>query len=150
MAKAVKAFAGAGGSVEYVFEDGTKVVRRGGTRAWRNNNPGNVRYVEANKWQGQIGMAGGFCVFADRTWGERAVMKIFDTYGRRGLTLEQCVAVYAPACENDVQAYVRTVEKVSGVSAAAPWRLLTAQERAKVLAAVFLHEGWQEGSQVVG
>lgn len=142
---AVRAYAGEGLSVVYEDAQGRKEVRTGGSRAWRNTNPGNVRFDARNKWQGQIGEAGGFCVFSERKWGERAVRLILAAYGRRGLTLGQTIACYAPAHENDVAAYVRAVVMRSRVGAEVLLAGLGEAQMAAVVGAIGVHEGWVVG-----
>ena len=107
MAKMVKAYAVESNNVVYEFDDGSKEVRKKGTRAWRNQNPGNVRYSKANPWNGQLGEAGGFCVFSDRSYGERAVRIILTKYASRGLTLTEAIHTYAPGSDgNNTTAYI--------------------------------------------
>ena len=73
---AIKGYNGDGDSVIYEYEDGKREQRIGGSRTWRNQNPGNVLYNKANDWVGQIGKAGPFCVFNDPETGRRATRKI--------------------------------------------------------------------------
>jgi hypothetical protein len=104
-----------------------------------------VRFDARNKWQGQIGEAGGFCVFSDRVWGERAVRLILAAYGRRGLMLGQGIACYAPAHENDVAVYVRAVVAKSGVGESVRLAGLSAGQVDAVVGSIFIHEGWVVG-----
>ena len=59
--------------VLYITEDGRKVLRQGGSRSWRNSNPGNLRFTSFARAQGAIGTAGGFAVFADSLRGRAAL-----------------------------------------------------------------------------
>ncbi len=61
----IRAEAGSGNSVIYYGKRGNKTIRRGGTRAWRNNYPGNIRKSRFAYSRGAIGHAGGFAVFRD-------------------------------------------------------------------------------------
>lgn len=144
--RAVKAYAGEGDSVVYEMEDGRRQVRRGGTRAWRNLNPGNIRYVKANAWKGQVGEAGGFCVFEDEMWGRRAARMILARYAAKGLTLGQAIARYAPASENDVEAYVKAVQAAARVGAAIRLESLDRDAWDRVMEGIFRHEGWRCGT----
>ena len=47
------------------------------TLAERNNNPLNIRYSPANKWQGQTGENKGFCTFRNEAYGIRAGQLFF-------------------------------------------------------------------------
>ncbi len=63
--KFVRAIEGKKNSVIYFSLGGDRMIRRKGTWAWRNNNPGNIiKGVKARKL-GSIGAAGGFAVFPD-------------------------------------------------------------------------------------
>lgn len=85
-------------------------------RGERNNNPGNLRNSPEYTWIGEIGSdAQGFVVFDTAENGLRALGKDLLTKAARGLnTIEEIVAVYAPSFENDVQAYIRALEKFTG------------------------------------
>ena len=50
-------------AVIYTAADGSSVLRLDVSRAWRNNNPGNMRFTEFARYQGAIGTAGKFAVF---------------------------------------------------------------------------------------
>jgi hypothetical protein len=75
----------------------------------RNNNPGNIRPVAAYKWQGEIGANGGFCVFDTMENGIRALCKNLIAYYTRSPkidTVREAISRWAPASENDTEAYV--------------------------------------------
>lgn len=59
----VRAEKGAGLSVIYHRNDGAKLNKWGGTSAWRNSNPGNIRSSKFAKKNGSIGEVNGFAVF---------------------------------------------------------------------------------------
>ena len=145
MSEAIKAYRGDGTSVVYEYADGRRETWRGGARAWRNRNPGNVVYVATNRWKGQIGFAGSFCCFSSPVWGVRAMGVILRAYGRRGMTLAGGIARYAPSVENDTEAYVRAVVKASGVGGGRMLSGLSEAEMALVVKAMTVHEGYEEG-----
>lgn len=62
----------------YFREDGSSTIYIGGTRNWRNNNPGNIGYGNGNlvKKLGAIGKAGGFAVFPDYETGRKAIFSV--------------------------------------------------------------------------
>jgi hypothetical protein len=72
-------------------EDGSSEVRRGGSRAWRNNNPGNLRYASL-----QAGTADGFAVFNTEGEGLEAMWRLLQSGAYQGLTLSELVNRYAP------------------------------------------------------
>lgn len=78
---------------------------------FRLNNPGNIRYSKKNKWLGQIGQSRGFCKFDDVEYGIRAMLYILRKYVlvHKIFNVYDIIKRYAPASENDVDAYFRYV-----------------------------------------
>ncbi len=85
----------------------------------RNNNPLNIRYSLRNKWVGQGEPVGGLCTYDTSVNGIRAgAMLIQAHYDRRGAaTIRDLIEIWAPASENNTEAYIRNVEKLSGFRA---------------------------------
>jgi hypothetical protein len=140
----VRAYAGDGSDVVYETTEGRKVVFTGGDRNWRNQNPGNIR-SNSIRWLGKIGVAGGFCVFATPELGLRAMRKILSNRAREGKTLAEAIASYAPACENNVAAYVAHVAARAGVVASVRLRELSEVKLERVVMAMCKHEGVRVG-----
>lgn len=94
-------------------------------RGIRNNNPGNVDYSEANKWQGMTGNDGRFAIFKAPEWGIRALYKTLLTYrNKHGLsTVAGIIHRWAPTVENDTEAYVAAVAKAVGKAPGVPLEL---------------------------
>lgn len=91
------------------------------TRGIRNNNPGNIDYNPANKWQGQLpfnkAIEPRFCRFHAPEYGVRAVMKLLQNYARAGFnTVEKMINRWAPPIENKTRIYIYGVAKKLGVS----------------------------------
>lgn len=90
------------------------------TRGVRNNNPGNIDYNPANKWQGQLppnpALEKRFARFDSPENGIRALGKLLQTYQvKHGLkTVKAIISRWAPSVENDTDAYVRAVEQKTG------------------------------------
>lgn len=88
-------------------------------RGLRNNNPGNIRRSQISIWRGQVvpGTDRQFCQFRTMAWGYRALMRLLRNYQRiYGLvSVRQLIGRYAPASENDTDAYVRFVAGRMGV-----------------------------------
>lgn len=90
------------------------------TRGVRNNNPGNIDYVPANKWRGQLppnpALEKRFARFDTPENGIRALGRVLLTYqDKHGLkTVKAIISRWAPATENDTAAYVRAVELNTG------------------------------------
>jgi hypothetical protein len=91
-------------------------------RGQRNNNPLNICH-SADKWQGarveQTDKS--FVQFESMAYGYRAAWKVLDTYWTRfekeriPYTVRNIIARWAPPAENDTEAYIRTVLKLTGL-----------------------------------
>lgn len=95
-----------------------KIVPRG----IRNNNPLNIR--KGNNWKGErpVQSDKAFEEFESMQYGVRAGFKILKKYitGYNGLTqkfntIEKIITRWAPANENNTQAYIQRVEKLTGI-----------------------------------
>ena len=89
-------------------------------RGFRNNNPGNIRISDMpgrGKIPRQDNTDGAFEQFTSMAYGVRAMAILLRTYiKRKGLdTIEKIIPVYAPATENDVEAYIQVVSLISGL-----------------------------------
>lgn len=87
-------------------------------QSFRRNNPGNIRYNPANKWQGQQGNNGGFVQFDNLSNGIRAFVKLLANYrSMYGLnTIGSLVTRYAPPIENNTANYITFVSKQTGIA----------------------------------
>lgn len=140
--------AGAGYTVMQL-SDGS-VVRREGTRAWRNNNPGNIEYGDFARAHGAVGTDGRFAVFPDYQAGRDAkAALIFESGSYRNLSISAAISRYAPAFENDTQSYARQVAGAAGVPLSTPMSALNAEQRVAVLDAMERVEGFREGTEQV-
>ncbi|HHK5576999.1 TPA: hypothetical protein ACQUH6_001808 [Neisseria polysaccharea] len=133
----------------------------GGSRAWRNNNEGNLEFGKFAKAHGAIGTDGRFAIFPDEETGRRAKEAlIFESnggkylannpldYGKgigyRDKTLLQMIAAYAPSGENNTRAYrQRVLAAVGGRNK--KMRDYTADERQAIMQAMRKVEGWKAG-----
>lgn len=117
--------------------------RRVGTRATRNNNPGNVKASSWTKQQpGYVGQdSGGFAIFDSVENGAKAQQALLRNYGRQGRnTIATIVPKWAPASDNNnVQAYVSAVSRATGID---PNKPLTDADIPAVQAAMAKHEGF--------
>ena len=89
-------------------------------RGMRNNNPGNLR-ISSSQWRGKIPVAqntdGDFEQFTEYRFGVRAMIKLIQNYIAQGHnTLTKIITRYAPASENDTQAYIRAVSQATNIS----------------------------------
>lgn len=134
-----------GKDVIYVATDNTQYKHVGGTRAWRNNNPGNIRMSEFSRRAGAIGEAGGFAVFPDEQTGARAVKQLLTGNSYKNLTIANAVSRYAPPSENNTVAYQRSIERLTGLSVNRRISELNDAELDKVVNAIRQIEGWKPG-----
>lgn len=110
------------------------------TRGYRNKNPGNIRYSQYNKWQGQTGQDDkGFVIFETDFYGLRALARLLLNYEKNGAyTVRQIITKYAPATENDTNAYVMSVSNALDVAPDAA--LMVATRLPDLMAAIVKHE----------
>lgn len=134
-----------GKDVIFVAADNTQYKHVGGTRAWRNNNPGNIRMSDFSRRAGAIGEAGGFAVFPDEQTGQRAVKQLLRGKSYNNLTIANAVSRYAPPSENNTVAYQRSIERLTGLSINRRISDLSDAELDKVVGAIRQIEGWKPG-----
>jgi hypothetical protein len=119
-----------------------------GSRSFRNNNPGNLKYGEFAKRMGATGADDkGFARFPDYATGRKAQSSLlFEDERYKGLSIKDAIAQYAPKRDgNDPVAYAAEVAKAAGVSVDARMSDLTADQRSRFLDAQQRKEGWIPG-----
>jgi len=127
--------------------NGTVDVRSGGSRSWRNNNPGNIRSGGFAARQGAIGQAGGFAVFPSERAGKGAVVGLLNTPGYQSQTLNGAIARWAPSSDNNnTAAYQDDVQRQTGLPGSASMSALSQDELGGVAEAIKGHEGWRGGT----
>lgn len=139
-----------GRATVYRTPDGKLVRREGGTLAWRNNNPGNIRMGSWAKANGAIGVGpDGFAIFPNAESGANALAKLLKE-GRsyRNNTVAGSISKYAPPNENNTAAYIAAVTKQMGVSPDTKMSSLTDAQRATMSEAIRRIEGWREGKEI--
>jgi|LSPZ01.1.fsa_nt_gi hypothetical protein len=114
-------------------------------RGLRNNNPGNIR-ASADRFLGEVPSPDGeFKKFTGMEYGYRAMFVILATYlqkyGRN--TIEKIVTAWAPAKENNTQAYIAAVVLYSGVAKNKPLTLASGDDYIKIVAAMSRVENGQ-------
>jgi hypothetical protein len=128
-----------------------QVVRRDGTRAWRNNNPGNIEFGDFAKSKGAVGSDGRFAVFPTYEAGRAAKSALlFESSSYRSLSLAAAISRYAPSNENDTDAYIREVAAAVGVEPFTPMSSLSKGQRTAMLDAMERVEGFKAGSETGG
>jgi hypothetical protein len=126
-------------------------------RGIRNNNPGNIRWSN-DQWKGLIpkdqASDKSFCVFRSPEYGIRAMARILRKYttykGMPGVgkpnidTVREIINRWAPAIENDTEAYIQSVAKNLGTTANAPIDVFDNAIMLKLLKAIITHENGQQ------
>lgn len=134
-----------GRDVVYTTADGRRARRTGGTRAWRNLNPGNIRYSEFSRNAGAIGQAGGFAVFPDEETGTQAISSLLRGQSYNNLTIARAITRYAPPSENNTAAYHRRIQQITGLNINRRISDLSDGELSHVVDAIRAIEGWEAG-----
>ena len=141
----IEAYSGPGLSLTYIDENGFYSLYSGGSRNWRNNNPGNLRPGTVSRRNGQIRVAGNFAVFPDSKTGQAAhVDLLLNVYGNRDLA--GLIKAYAPSSENDTKKYLRFLRKHTGVIDNRKIKDFTKAEFKKLWQAMRNYEGFNEGT----
>lgn len=128
-------------------------TRSGGTRSWRNRNPGNLKDGPFARRMGAIGRDGaGFAVFPDEATGRKAqAALLFDNERYKNLSIRQAIARYAPGSDgNDPASYAAQMARAAGVSVDTKLSDLTPAQREKFLDAQRDKEGWRAGTTTGG
>lgn len=95
-----------------------------GSRATRNNNPGNIEWGEFARRHGAtrieeipVGYVSKprFAYFPDAESGFRAMRERLTTGMYKGLTVREAISKWAPPSENDTEAYIGYVCRKAGV-----------------------------------
>lgn len=141
-----KAYEEGKNTVVYEYPDGSHVSFVGGTLAWRNNNPGNIRPGTFTTGQGAIGSSGGFATFKSYEDGFNAIKKLMQTNTYKNLTMGKAITTYAPPVENNTEAYISNVEKSTGISRNKIVNKFTDSELEKFAKAIEKMEGTKPGT----
>lgn len=122
-------------------------VRVGGSKAWRNNNPGNLHNYEFAKNHGSIGDdKDNFAIFPNRATGLAALFALLKGEIYKNLNITEAITKYAPPSENDTQKYIDTVVKQTGLPATTKLVDMTDAQLASIVGVIEVKEGWIEGT----
>lgn len=132
-------------AVLYTSDGGEKLIRQGGSRAWRNNNPGNIRYTDFSRRNGAIGSAGGFAAFPDYQTGRNAIPLLLQGSKYINLSISRAVSRYAPPKENDTERYKVLIARITGLDISRKISDLDAAELDRVVDAIQQIEGFAVG-----
>ena len=146
----IKAEKGSINSTIYHAADGSRMVRSGGSWAWRNNNPGNMRKGEYSRENGCIGYSGGFAVFPTREQGLAALVDLLKN-GYKNSSLQSMIKRYAPPKDkNKTTKYLKfLLSKLDIRDPKTMIRDLTEKQFDALVKAIEQFEGWKSGKTVV-
>jgi hypothetical protein len=117
-------------------------------RGVRNNNPGNIRYVEGitSTYAGCVGSDGAFCKFDTAENGIRALGKLLRIYqSKHGLrTIRGVITRWAPPSENDTEAYIAIVVRLTGVAHDKVLDLRQVDDLFPLVVAIITHENGKQ------
>lgn len=141
---------GEGLSTVYVRPDGTEDVYAGGTMAWRNNNPGNLKDGDFARRHGAIGAYtndnGTFAVFPDEATGTAALRDLLNVPKYRRMTVDAVIKSYAPPNQNNTAAYQAMVRDAVGVDGTTRLDALSADQLDRLVATIRKKEGAKAGT----
>lgn len=137
-----------GRATVYKNADGTLTRREGGSLAWRNNNPGNIKCGDFSRSMGAIGCGpSGFAVFPDEKAGEKAIHALLKTNSYNNLSIAKAMERYAPPKENNTELYINQITKATGLDRNTPMNALSDAQREQFVKAIRKHEGWIVGKE---
>jgi hypothetical protein len=143
--KYLKAEAGPKNSVIYFDDKGRKWIFEKGSRAWRNQNPGNMVVGKRSRDNRMIGKAGGFAIFPDYAIGHRALLDLLlNEYG--DFDLFKLMDKFAPPIQNNTKKYIQSIKKNTGVDEKVLIKNYSKIQFEKLWKSIELIEGWKNGT----
>lgn len=140
------------GYLDVKMDDGKSYRRLGGTLAWRNNNPGNLKFTNFSKQAGAIAAGQGeHSVFPTRQIGADAQKLLLfrpeGTYHNK--TLLAAISQYAPSSDgNKPKEYAAYLANKAGVSIDKVLNTFTESQKQALVEAMQVYEGYKEGTIV--
>ena len=139
--KYTSAVPGSDHSVIYTDESGRQWKYSGGSRPWRNSNPGNLVVGKVSKRNGAIGKAGGFAVFPNYEIGHAALIdSLVNMHGNKDIPT--LMYIYAPKKSNKTKKYIAFIRKQTGVKGNKKIKDFTKNEFEKLWLAIEKMESW--------
>ena len=134
-------------TVQYFDEHGNMTIRSGGTKAWRNNNVGNLKYFKKGSFasrNGAIGVANQMAIFPDIETGRNALIKLLKGPSYCDLRLEQLSDKYD---EENKEEHRRMLQSISKLDLKKKIKDLTPEEFEKLRITMERIEGWRVGRE---
>ncbi len=147
MKQFVKAVGGLKHSVIYTDADGRHYRFYGGTWAWRNHNPGNVRPGYYANLHNPIGATHHLAVFSDDQSGHAALLDLLrEKYGN--YSIHRMIYKFAPPSENPTKKYEKYLHETIGIWDNTPIKDFTAAQFVKLWEAIQHFEEYTAGKIV--
>lgn len=143
-----KAKSGMKGMTVVYSGDSSVRIKKDGTLAWRNNNPGNIVCGFRSKSNSVIGCNKGFSVFPDIETGRKAQVELLKRKKYQDKTIAKAMEDYAPPTENDTEKYIKYVTKQAGMSRDRKLSNMNPQEFDKFTGAIRRYENLTPGTEV--
>lgn len=96
--------------------DSSVLIRKDGTIAWRNNNPGNMKCNQGNfaKKHGAIGCDGNFAIFPNAKTGRDAQTALLKTPKYQNKSIRETIKAYSP--DGNEANYTKYITSKTGLS----------------------------------
>ena len=131
-------------SVIYTDIEGRHFRFSGGTWAWRNHNPGNLRPKKRGQFKDQIGVVDNFVSFPTDQSGHDAFIKdLKENYMND--SIDKMIRHFAPPNENDTKRYAKFLHEKTGVYDDRPLKDFTSTQFKKLWMAIQKKEGYKVG-----
>jgi hypothetical protein len=127
------------------YDNGPAEIRWGGSRTWRNHNPGNLVPGDLATFEDAIGRDDQFAIFPDDETGTNAMYGLIYELRDAGRTVDQAIAIWAPPSENDTPRYIADVHSWTGFTGSERLIDLTDAQIDSFAAAIRRREGWTPG-----
>jgi hypothetical protein len=134
-------------SVTYKDKNGSTHIREGGSRSWRNFNPGNISKGTFAESCGSIGGDTRFAIFPDEDTGLESIISLFRSRAYSSLSLKDAIFRYAPPDENDSQAYLDAVSSKIGCPPTKIINTFSKSQYSALAESIEIHEGWKVGQE---
>ncbi len=136
-------------TVHYFDEEGNMIIRSRGTRAWRCNNPGNLRrsHYSMSKQRRAIGFAGDgvdeYAVYPDKETGHEALVVMLRGSVYSPKTLRAAMLYYEPKKKD----YIDIIVEKTGLDPERTIKTLTDAEFKSFWQAIEEVEKWENGDE---
>ncbi|WP_218080219.1 hypothetical protein [Anthocerotibacter panamensis] len=145
----ISAKPGPGRTVAYADSEENQLIKTGGSLAWRNNNPGNIRSGHFAEGRGSIGSNNGFAIFPTYNIGRDALKSLLTGSIYANLSIYDSITRYAPPSENNTDNYKSRLKSNTGLDLNKKLSSLKNEELESVINAIQINEGYISGSEKI-